>query len=244
MNLEGTTAIVTGASTGNGRAIAQAIAANGGRVALVARNIEGLKKTEEMIRSSGGDSRIFVTDLRDEKAINKLASDVKEVWGDVDVVANVAGVWHDANKAYYGPHLEDTPAEEINEVLDVNIRAPMLLTRLFIPGMIQKKRGKILNISGTFAYGGAGWLHYYVSKLAVEHFTVGLADELREHEIQVNCISPSDVATEALCKFFPEDAKTALDPADVAKLAIFLLTAEVADHITGQIIVIKSKTAH
>ncbi len=87
------------------------------------------------------------------------------------------------------------------------------------------------------------WLHYYVSKKALEAFTVGLADELREYQVQVNCISPSDVATEPLKRFFPEDADTALDPSEVADLAVYLISSSTADHITGQIIVIKSKVA-
>jgi len=60
--------------------------------------------------------------------------------------------------------------------------------------------------------GGVGWLDYYVSKLALEHFTIGLAREFCEHEIQVNTISPSFTTTEAACKFFPEDVKTAVSP--------------------------------
>jgi len=245
MKLQGKTAIVTGASRGIGREIAKAIAANGGRVGLVGRSVEGLKETQKSILGSGGEAKIFPTDLRDERAINKLASDVKEVWGDIDILVNVAGVWHNGNIMYYGPHLEDTPAEQVNEVLDVGIRAPMLLTRLLIPGMIRKKRGKILQISGGFA--GAkdaiGWPHYYVSKKAIEHFTEGLAEELREHEIQVNCISPWFVATEPVYKFFPEEAEKALDPVEVAKFAIFLLSED-ADHITGAVIILRNKSDH
>lgn len=236
-------AVVTGASTGIGRNISQVIAANGGRVALVARSIERLKETQKLIIDSGGEAKIFPTDLRDEAAINKLSINVQDSFGDIDFLLNVAGVWHNDKIAYAGVPLVDTPAEQINEVLDVGIRAPMLITRLFLPGMIRKRQGKILCISGTFASGGAGWLHYYVSKLAIEHFTVGLSQELREHEIQVNCISPSDTDTEALRKFFPEDAETALNPVEIAKLASFLLSNE-SDHITGQIIVIKDKAVH
>lgn len=241
--LQNKIAVVTGASTGIGREIAKAIASEGGRVALVARSVPGLQVTQKEIEGLGGEAKIFAVDLRDEQAIKKFASDITTIWGCVDILANVAGVWHNENTVYAGVRLADTPAEQINEVLDVGIRAPMLLTRLLLPRMIQKKQGKILGISGTFASGGAGWLHYYVSKLALEHFVVGLAQELREHEIQVNCISPSDTDTEALRKFFPEDAKTAISPAEVAKLAIFLLSED-ADHITGQIIVIKNKAIH
>jgi 3-oxoacyl-[acyl-carrier protein] reductase len=156
----------------------------------------------------------------------------------------VAAVWHDDENPFFGAPLHETSTEQINEVLDVNLRAPMLLTRLLIPGILQKKQGKIINISGTVSeVGGAGWLHYYVSKLAVEHFTVGLAQELRPYGIQVNCISPSNTKTEALVKFFGDDAAGALPPEDVAKLAVFLTCNPVADHLTGQIIVIKNKAA-
>jgi NAD(P)-dependent dehydrogenase (short-subunit alcohol dehydrogenase family) len=243
MKLKGEIAVVTGASTGIGRAIAEAIAANGGQVALVARSVNRLQETKSLIQGAGGEARIFPTDLRDEKAINNLASDVLETWGDIDILVHTAGVWHNDNSVYEGVPLVDMPAERINEGLDVQIRAPMLLTRLFLPGMIRKKRGKILSITGTFERGGVSWLDYYVSKLALEHFTIGLARELREHEIQVNAISPSFTATEAACKFFPEDVKTAISPAEVAKLAIFLLSKD-ADNISGQSIVIKNKAEH
>lgn len=241
--LQGKTALVTGASTGIGRAIALAIAANGGRVGLVARSVKRLEGTQELIRKSGGEAKIFPTDLRDEKAINKLWSDITESWGGVDILVNAAGVWHGKSTLYLGPHLENTTPEQINEILDVGIRAPLLLTRLVIPGMIRKKSGKILNISGELR-SASGWLHYYVSKKALEDFTVGLAEELREHEVQVNCISPADTLTESYRKFFPNfDPKDVLNPSEIAKFAVFLLSND-ADHITGSITVMRSKTAH
>lgn len=242
MKLEGKIAVVTGASTGIGREIAKAIAANGGRVALVARSTNRLQETQHLIQDSGGEARVFTTDLRNEKAINNLASDVLGDWGDIDILVHVAGCWHNGNRGYAGVPLVDMPAERINEGLDVQIRAPMLLTRLFLPGMIRKKQGKILSITGTFPRKGVGWLDYYVSKLALEHFTIGLAQELREHEIQVNALSPDLTATEAAYRFYPEAVKTAVSPTEVAKLAIFLLSED-SDDITGQSIVIKSKTS-
>lgn len=245
MKMESMVAVVTGASVGIGRAIAAAIASEGGKVALVARSSDGLETTRKSIENAGGTAKVFVTDLRNEEDIIRLAEDVKKEFGDVDIVVNVAGVWHGEDSAYSGPRLHETPAEQINEVLDVGIRAPMLLTRLFLPEMINKKRGKILNISGTFFSGATGWLHYYVSKKAIERFTAGLAEELQDFEIQVNCISPSDTATEPYIKFFPEYAENALKPSDVADIALFLLSAE-ADHITGQIIVVRNRadTSH
>lgn len=243
MNLKGKIAVVTGASTGIGLEIARMIAASGARVGLVARPGPRLDQALATLKGPSPAVMAFPTDLRDVAAINKLASSVRQTWGDVDVLVHAAGVWHDDSIPYAGVPLVSTPESQVNEVLDVGIRAPMLLTRAVLPGMIAKKCGKILSISGTFASGGAGWLHYYVSKLALEHLTVGLAQELRQHEIQVNCISPSDTDTEALRRFFPDDAKTAINPTEIARLAGFLLS-ESADHITGQVIVIKNKAVH
>jgi 3-oxoacyl-[acyl-carrier protein] reductase len=240
MKLSGKTALVTAGSTGIGREIAKALAKQGARVALVARSQKGLIESQKIIHNEGGEAEIFPSDLRDLAQIKKLASGVIALWGNVDILVHAAGVWHNDKVVYAGLPLVDTPEEQIDEVLEVGIRAPMHLTRELLPSMINKKKGKIITISGTFASGGAGWLHYYVSKLALEHFTVGLSQELREHEIQVNCISPSDTATDALKRFFPDDAMTALDPVEIAKLAIFLASSE-SDHITGQCIVIKNK---
>lgn len=243
MDLKNKVAVVTGASTGIGQAIAIAIAAKGAKVALVARNLEGLKRTEGSIKKAGGITQIFQTDLRKENEINNLVSGVLRQWGSADAVINVAGVWHDNEKVYYGVPLHETPIEQIDEVIDVTLRGTMLLSRALVSGMIEKKQGKIINISGTFSSGGAGWLHYYVAKLGVENFTVGLASELRKHQIQVNCISPSDTATDALIKYFGDDATSGLQPENIAELALFLLCDPVADNITGETIVIKNKLA-
>ena len=80
------------------------------------------------------------------------------------------------------------------------------------------KGSAIVNISGTFENGAKGWVPYFASKRALEDLTVGLAQELEEKGIRVSCVSPSDTATESYIKYFPEDAKDANSPEDVAKL--------------------------
>jgi NAD(P)-dependent dehydrogenase (short-subunit alcohol dehydrogenase family) len=232
-------AIVTGASTGIGRAIAIAFAHNNISVALVGRNLGLLLETKKLIERAGSDAKLFIADLSNQDAIDLLAVEINNTYHKVDILANVAGVWHDNNTAFYGSHLDRISSSQITEVLDVNIKATMLLTSKIIPLMKKNKSGKIINISGTFSEGGAGWLHYYVSKLAVENFTKGLSDELKESNIQVNCISPSDVATTALMKYFPEQINFALKPDNVADLAVFLTCSSVANDITGQVIVIQ-----
>lgn len=235
--------MVTGASTGIGREIAKMIATEGGRVVLVARTKSRLLEVKAEIEKNGGRADVFPTNLREKEGIEKLTADCLKKFGTIHILVHAAGVWHDENKAYTDSPLVKTPMDQIAEVLEVGIQAPMFLTRLLLPSMIKNKRGKILGISGTFSGGAAGWLHYYVSKLALEHFLIGLSQEMRGHEIQVNCISPSDTKTEALQKFFPEDAKNAIEPMEVAKLARFLLSTD-ADPITGQRIVIKNKKNH
>lgn len=243
MRFSGKTALVTGASVGIGRAIALAIAEDGGRVGLVARSAKRLVEIRDDINEAGGEAREFIADLRDEDAMRRMCSAVVDAWGGVDILVNAAGVWHGDGTLYLGPSLMDTPAEQITEILDVGVKAPMLLTRLVLPGMVANKSGKILNVSGELR-SAAGWLHYYVSKKALEDFTVGLAEELRQHEVQVNCISPSDTLTETYAEYFPGyNPKDVLDASEVAKFALFLLSGD-ADHITGSITVIRAKTAH
>lgn len=243
--LKGKKALVTGADVGIGRAIALEIARNGGKVFLTSKTPEGLEDVKEEIDNLGSSAEYFSADLRDQESIQELWNEVTEKWEDgADILVNAAGVWHSDDKVYYGPGLEETPVDQINEVMDVGIRAPMILTRLVLKEMIEQGEGKILNISGTFESGASGWLHYYVSKKAIEDFTRGLAEEVREHEIQVNCISPSDTESESYKEFFPDyKEKDVLDPSEVANFAVFLLSEE-ADHITGSVTAIRNKGAY
>jgi len=243
MRLQGKTALVTGASIGIGRAIAEAVVAQGGRVGLVARSVGRLEEVRQGIAVRGGEARVFAADLREEDSINRMWAAVVELWGGVDILVNAAGAWHSGGTLYLGPSFMDAPSEHMNEVLDVQLRAPMLLTRLALPGMVAKKSGKILNVSGELR-SAVGWVHYYVSKKALEDFTIGLAEEVRPHEIQVNCISPSDTLSATYRHFFPGyDPRDVLDPLQVAEFAVFLLSSD-ADHITGSNTVIRSKTAY
>ena len=245
MDFSGKAAVVTGASGGLGRAIAVALGTAGARVGLVARSRQGLEETQRLIGQPG--TQYFCTDLRDAKAIDTLHDSVEAAFGAIDVLVNCAGVWHDERSKYHGPHLVETPVERIHEVLEVGVRAPLLLTRAFLPGMVQKKTGKILQISAEFGgpHDGVGWVHYYVANKALDAFTAALALELREHNIQVNCIAPMFVATDAVKRFYPREAQSEqpLKPLDVAELAMFLLSSR-ADHISGQVIAVRSKHDH
>ena len=243
VDFDGRVAVVTGAS--GGLAIAVALGTAGARVGLVARSHEGLEETQRLIGQP--EAKAFCTDLRDEKAIEKLGDSVKAGFGAIDILVHCAGVWHDERTKYHGPRLVETPVERISEVLEVGVRAPLLLTRVLLPGMVRQGAGKILQISAAFGgpHDGVGWVHYYVANKALDAFTAALAVELREHNIQVNCIAPVFVATDAVRRFYPDEAQSEqpLEPLDVAELAMFLLSPG-ADHISGQVIAVRSKHDH
>lgn len=240
MKLKNKIAVITGASTGIGRAIAVRLAQKDAKTMLLARSKNGLEKTLELVKQAGGEGKLFCVDLRSVDEIKRFTQNIKKSEDKIDILVNVAGIWHSKDKAYYGIDFDNYSTDEILDTYAVGLTAPTILSNELVP--LMKQGSKIINISGTFENGAKGWLPYFVSKKAIENLTVGLANELRNQQIQVNCISPSDVATESYKRFFPEDATSdnTLQPEDVASLTLFLASKE-ADHITGQIIVIKQK---
>jgi 3-oxoacyl-[acyl-carrier protein] reductase len=242
LRLENKTALVTGASVGIGRAIARKLASEGARVGLVARSTDRLETLKVEIEAAGGTAAVFPADLTKVDSIATMWSAVEKAWDTVDILVNAAGVWHEGGKLLLGPPLQEMPVEQIERVLAVQLVAPMLLARHAIPRMIARHAGKILNISGELR-SAAGWVDYYVSKKGLESFTVGLAEELHPHEIQVNCLSPADTLSETYAEYFPGyDPRDVLTPEDVADFALLLVSDE-TDHITGSITVMRSKTA-
>lgn len=231
-------AVVTGASTGIGRAIAVALAREGFFVELIARTKEKLKETQDLIERGGGKAELLIADLSNTDSLNHLISQVKNRIKRIDILVNVAGVWHGKDEVFAGKGFASFSQKILLDTYSVGIIAPTLLAHALIP--LMPKGGKILNISGTFENGAKGWLPYYVSKRAIEDLTIGLADELKDKDIQVNAISPSDTATDAYKKYFPQYVDEAIDPEEIAKEAVFLCS-EKANRITGKVFVMKKK---
>lgn len=234
--MENKFALVTGASTGIGRAIAIELAKSGVRVGLVARTEDRLKVTEKLIEEENGQAEIFIADLSRVESINNLTSQVKSKTNKVDILVNVAGIWHGKDEVYAGKDFETFPQQVILDTYTVGTVAPTLLAHAFIPSM--PKGGKIINISGTFESGAKGWLPYFVSKKAIEDLTIGLAEELKNKNIQVNAVSPSDVATEGYRKYFPQYIPETIEPEEIAKQVAFLCSDK-ANKITGKVFVVK-----
>jgi short-subunit dehydrogenase len=166
MKIAGARIVVTGASRGLGAALATQLAAEGARLALVARSPDALAK---LAADLGGDA--YPADLSDSDAIAPLVTRV-EADGPIDVLVNNAGV--DLTGA-----LIDLPPERIRELISVNLLAPILLSRAVLPGMFARGRGHIVNVSslaGTNALPGV--LPYSASKAGLSHFTACLRAEL------------------------------------------------------------------
>jgi short-subunit dehydrogenase len=171
MNLSGARVVVTGASRGIGAAFATECAKRGSRVALVARSRETLEK---LAADLGGDA--YAADLADASAIAPLVARV-EADGPVDVLVNNAGL-------DLTGELTALPEDKIAQLIDVNLLAPILLCRAFLPGMQSRGGGHIVNISslaGTNALPGV--LPYSSSKAGLSHFTAGLRAELKGTDV-------------------------------------------------------------
>ena len=139
--------VITGASTGIGHAMGVEFAKAGATVMLTSRNKAKLEETARIIKKNGGKVEAFAADLRDIKAIQKLAKLIKSKWNRVDVIVNVAGIYHSDKKAYYNINFQDYKLDEVLATLEVGITAPTILCHELLPMM--KKNSKIVNMSGT-----------------------------------------------------------------------------------------------
>jgi len=236
MKMKNKFAIVTGSSTGIGRAIALELAKEGTFIALAGRTQDKLLKTKSLITENGGQAGVFLGDFTKTDSLEALVALIKQRTDKVDILVNVAGIWHGKDEVYAGKDFESFSKQVILDTYAVGLTAPTFLVHAFIP--LMPKGGKIINISGTFENGAKGWLPYFVSKKGIEDLTIGLAEELKDKNIQVNAISPSDTATEAYKKYFPQYIGEAIDPSEIGKYAVFLCSEE-ANGITGKVFVIK-----
>ena len=188
--LDGRVALITGASKGLGRQMAGALAAAGAVVALVARGGDSLEQAREEISRQGGKAYAFRGDVTSEADVAAIASEVHRQVGAPDILINNAGT--NIRKPVH-----EYTLEEWRRVMSLNIDAPFLCTRAFVPGMIAKKHGRILFISS--AMGHVSQPHrtaYSTSKFAVRGITRALALELAPYTITANAISPGPFPTE------------------------------------------------
>ena len=220
--LEGRAALVTGPSSGLGRAVAVALAQAGADVALVARSEKDLRETEDRVSRAGRRALALPTDLASASETRAAVERTADALGGVDVLVNAAGT--DAP----GP-VEDLEVEGWDRTLSVNLRAPFLLSKAAFPIMREAGGGTIVNVSSVA--GKKGWANasaYCASKFGLTGLTEALADEGRPHGIRAIVLYPGAMATN-WGAFSPEDR--AEGDAEQASPSLALPPSGVADFI-------------
>ena len=233
-DLTGMTALVTGASGGIGSAIAQALAAQGARLAVSGSNADKLNAFRD---SLGGDHVALPCNLGDAAAVDALVpSAVEALGGKLDILVNNAGVTRD-NLIL---RMKD---DEWSDVIRINLEANFRLARAAAKPMMKARFGRIVSITSVVgATGNPGQANYAASKAGVTGMTKALAQELASRGVTVNCVAPGFIAT-AMTADLPDAQKEALNqriPAgrmgeggDIAAAVVYLASRE-AGYVTGQ----------
>lgn len=225
-DIAGAIALVTGAGTGIGRALACRLAQLGADVVLVGRTAASLDETARAIAEAGpedgvdaGAAHVMTCDLTDADAISRLAADVDARFGRLDVLVNNAGV-------LVSKRLEDTTTEELDATLMTNIRAPYLMCREFLPLLRRSEAAEVVNICSVVAHTGYPMQSAYAaSKHALLGMSESLAREVYEEGIRVHVISPGGVLTDMIRDARPDLAGTPMIvPDDVADALEFFVT--------------------
>jgi 3-oxoacyl-[acyl-carrier protein] reductase len=237
LQLQGKTALVTGASMGIGRAIAKGLAAEGVRVAAVARRMELLQTLAREIEADRNPSPILIAqDILAEQAAAHLRDTALDQLGRIDILVNCAGGSR--------PLPIDAPEERWVEAMTLNFTRQRQITHALLPQMIEHRWGRIINVTGKSEPEGLNAA--FAAKAAVHAWAKGLSRELGQYGITVNSIPPGRIMSEQIRRNYPEDfrkhfAETEIpvrywgEPEDLAVLAVFL-ASPLARYITGTVI--------
>ena len=237
MLLEGKVAIVTGASRGIGKAIAQQFIAQGAKVAFTYRSsAEAAAALEKELSAEGGTVKGFQSEAASMTDAERLVGEVVEAFGTVDIVINNAGITDDTL-------LMRMTEEQWDRVISVNLKSCFNLTKAVMRTMLKARSGSIVNISSVVGVqGNAGQANYAASKAGILGFTKSVALELGSRNIRCNAIAPGFIETEMTAKLDADTVQGWRDaiplkrggtPEDVANLCVFL-ASDMSAYITGQ----------
>lgn len=217
--------MITGATKGLGRALALSFARQGAKLAVCARNQDGLDTLERELKQLGVEFLVVRADAAVTKDIERFVSLTEEQFGKIDVLINNASMLGPSPI----PFLLDYPAEDFCEVLRVNTLGPYLVTRRVLPGMLQRNEGVILNVTSEAGRTGfAGWGAYGVSKFALEGLTQTWASEIEETKVRMNSIDPGEMNTEMHDLAVPDCDYELAEPAEVVDVFLYLASDEAA----------------
>ena len=226
--LAGRIAIVTGGSSGIGRAGCVALAEEGARVVVVGRSPERIRGTLDLLRAKGGgDGHLGLPlDVRREGDMAEMARRTLDAFGRIDILVASAGISLGTSSLGGRAAVADLPVRAWDEIIDTNLRGMFLADRAVLPAMIARGRGDVVNVSSSLGT-TAGWAYasaYCASKFAVMGFSEALAEEVRPHGVRVQVLVPDAVDTPMLRRSHLA-VVTALTPEEVARLLVRMVTA-------------------
>ncbi len=240
VDLNGQTALVTGASRGLGKSIAMALAGAGAKVACVARSVDKLKETADAIIAAGGTADVYACDVTDATSVQQVVDAVTEKWEKLHILVNNAGITRDT----LIPRMTD---EDWDQVINTNLRGTFLFTRAVTRPMMQSRYGRIVNIASVSGLmGNPGQANYSASKAGIIGMTRTVAKELASRKITINAVAPGFIETEmtdALGQVVLDEVKKRipakrLGKADEVAACVLFLASGSAGYITGQVLTI------
>lgn len=242
-DLSGQVAVITGASKGIGRAIAERMAEAGAKIVVSSRKLDACQEVVEGIRAKGGDATAIACNVTHIEQLESLIDQSLKTYGHIDCLVGNAAV-----NPHYGP-MTTIDEGAFEKIMNCNVRANLWLSRLVIPQMVERKGGSIILISSIAGIKGTDDIGTYgMSKAADMAMARNLAVRWGEHGIRVNTIAPGLIKTDFAKALWEDPAKRAKveaqyplrrigEPDDIAGTAIFL-AADAGRYITGQTIVV------
>ena len=235
--LSGKVALITGAAAGIGEAIAHLFAEEGAHVFVLDHDDAGGAAVAAAISAKGQPAFSFAADVRDAATLRPAVDDALRRFGRIDILINNAGIY--PRRAFL-----DMTEQEWDDMMAVNLKGIFHCTKLVLPHMVERRSGKMVNISSvTFFKGLENLTHYVASKGGVIGFSRSLAREVGLHNVYVNCNTPGAIEVE-MEKLVATPAQMAviaaqqslqrrLQPIDVARVCLFL-SSDLSDGMTGQ----------
>jgi len=235
--LDNKTAIITGATRGIGKGIAEVFAQQGANIAFTySSSVDAAIGLEKELSSYGIKAKGYQSNAANFEAAQELAKNVLEEFGSIDILINNAGITKDNL-------LMRISEEDFDSVIDINLKSVFNLTKAVIRPMMKQRKGSIINMSSVVGLkGNAGQANYAASKAGILGFTKSVALELGSRNIRCNAIAPGFIETE-MTAALPEDTvkgwrdaiplKRGGTPEDIANACLFL-ASDMSDYITGQ----------